>query len=489
MTRPLLCVTVTAPTTAELRRRRDAIVEADLVELRLDSVRDPDVAGALEGRRHRVIVTCRPVWEGGGFAGSEDERRAFLAGALAQGAEFVDVEWRAQFDTLLSSTAGRRVIVSAHDFEGVPADLAERVTAMRATGAEVVKVAVTTARLSDCVPLLEAGHRLGGDGRLVLLGMGEAGIATRVLPGRFGSAWTYAGDLAAVGQVTVSTLLDEFRFRSLTDATEVYGLTGAPIAHSVSPAMHNAAFAAAGLDAVYLPFRAASADDFMAFGRAIGLKGASVTVPFKVGVFDRVDEVSDAARRIGAINTVKVIRERWVGANTDVTGFTEPLRGRLSLPGARAAVLGAGGAARAVVLALASAGASITIHAREADIPEAHRIAAPVDARVAPWRPTPGSWDLLVNCTPIGMYPNADQTPVAAEDLTGRFVYDLVYNPPSTRLLLDAAAQGCETIGGLEMLVSQAVEQFQWWTGVRPDAAVMRAAAEARLKGFAGEGR
>jgi 3-dehydroquinate dehydratase / shikimate dehydrogenase len=365
--------------------------------------------------------------------------------------------------------------------------LAERIAAMRATGADVVKVAVTTARLSDCVPLLDAGPRMGRDGGLVLLGMGEAGIATRVLPGRFGSAWTYAGDLASVGQVTASTLLGEFRFRNLTDTTEVYGLTGAPIAHSVSPAMHNAAFSAAGLDAVYLPFRAASADDFVTFGRAIGLKGASVTVPFKVGVFDRVDEVSDMARRIGAINTVKVTRERWFGANTDVSGFTAPLRGRLSLPGTRAAVLGAGGAARAVVLALSSAGAAVTIHVREADIPEAHRIAAPVGAHVATWRPTPGSWDLLVNCTPLGMYPHADETPVAAEDLTGRFVYDLVYNPPSTRLLLDAAAQGCDTVGGLEMLVAQAVEQFEWWTGVRPDASVMREAALAKLKTFVGE--
>jgi 3-dehydroquinate dehydratase / shikimate dehydrogenase len=317
--------------------------------------------------------------------------------------------------------------------------------------------------------------------------MGEAGIATRVLPSRFGSAWTYAGELASVGQVTASTLLDEFRFRSLSDATELYGLTGAPIAHSVSPAMHNAAFAAAGLDAVYLPFRAASADDFVTFGRAIGLKGASVTVPFKVGVFERVDEASDTARRIGAINTVKVDRERWFGTNTDVSGFVEPLRGRLSLPGTRAAVLGAGGAARAVVIALAHAGATITVHARDADVAEAQRIAGPVGARVAAWRPVPGSWDLLVNCTPIGMYPNVDQTPVAAEDLTGRFVYDLVYNPPSTRLLQDAVTRGCETVGGLEMLVAQAIEQFHWWTGVRPNAAVMREAAVARLKTFAGE--
>src|SRR5262245_8878960 len=132
-----LCVTVTAATTAELRRKRDDAVGADLVELRLDSVADPDVAAALDGRKGPVIVTCRPTWEGGQFAGSEHERKQILANALELGAEYVDVEWKASFTDLLSSSAGRRVVLSSHDFSGVPADLADRERAMRATGAGV----------------------------------------------------------------------------------------------------------------------------------------------------------------------------------------------------------------------------------------------------------------------------------------------------------------------------------------------------------------
>src|SRR6266852_2290638 len=127
---PLLCVTVTAPTTAELRHRRDEVAGADLVELRLDSVSDPTVAGALAGRRRPVIVTCRPEWEGGGFKGSEEERRHLLADAIALGAEHVDIEWRAHFDDLVSQSGGRRVVLSHHDFDGVPADLAGVVQAM-----------------------------------------------------------------------------------------------------------------------------------------------------------------------------------------------------------------------------------------------------------------------------------------------------------------------------------------------------------------------
>ena len=141
-TTPLLCVTVTAPTTADLRRRRDLVEDADLIELRLDSVSDPDVAAALHGRTRPVIVTCRASWEGGGFRGSEDERRCLLKQAMDLGADYVDVEWRAGFDDLVAYEGGRRIVLSSHDFEGVPADLTDRARAMRSTGAGVVKIAV-----------------------------------------------------------------------------------------------------------------------------------------------------------------------------------------------------------------------------------------------------------------------------------------------------------------------------------------------------------
>src|SRR3990172_2653287 len=266
---PLLCVTVTAPTTAELRRKRDqAAADADIVELRLDSVKDPDVAAALAGRRGPVIVTCRPTWEGGRFGGAEEERRRILGDAIALGAEYVDIEWRAEFGDLLRQTGGRRIVLSFHDFDGVPNDLGERVQTMRASGAEVVKIAVKTRQLADCVPLIELGARMGQGGGYVAVGMGDCGLATRVLTGPFGSMWTYAGSEPQVGQLTTTTLLNDYHFRTLTDATDVYGLVGLPVSHSVSPAMHNAAFVAAEVDAVYLPFPTASAEDFFTFGRA-----------------------------------------------------------------------------------------------------------------------------------------------------------------------------------------------------------------------------
>jgi 3-dehydroquinate dehydratase/shikimate dehydrogenase len=483
MSKPLLCVVVTAATTAELRQKRDAVADADLIELRLDTVSDPDVAGALEGRRRPVIVTCRAAWEGGGFRGSEDERERILADALSLGAEYVDVEWRARFDDLIAGTGGKRIVLSTHDYDGMPADLTERAQAMRSTGSEVIKIAATLNRLSDCVPLLELGAQDRRPGGQVLIGMGPYGLSTRLLAGRFGSAWTYAGSLEEIGQVGVRSLLDEYHFRSIADTTAIYGVAGGSVGHSVSPSMHNAAFRAAAVDAVYLPLPASSAADFATFGRAIGISGASVTIPHKVSMFDVVDEVDAVARRIGALNTIRVENGRWIGGNTDATGFLAPLRERIALNGLRASVMGAGGAARAVTVALASSGCAVRLHARNRA--QAEDTAVLVAADVGPWPPEPGSWDLLVNCTPAGMYPNVDETPLAAEHLTGRHVYDLVYNPPVTRLLREAAAKGCQTVGGLEMLVAQAQEQFQWWVGSRPQAGVMRKAALERLAEFA----
>jgi len=477
----LLCVTVTGRTMAELRERRDAVSGADLVELRLDTAADPSPAAALAGRRTPVIITCRPRWEGGSFDGAEEDRKRLLEDALNLGANYVDIEWRAGFTDVLQRTGGRRVILSMHDFERIPTDLAAQVQAMRSTGADVVKVAATPSRLADTVALLDLEAQ-AGDGRLVVIGMGDYGVATRVLAARFGSKWTYAGPIAEVGQLDAATLIKQYGFASITRSTAVYGIVGGSVRHSVSPAMHNAAFREMGIDAVYVPMPAVSADDFVTFGRAIGIKGASITIPHKVTLFDRVDELYAVARRVGAINTIRVEGTRWVGGNTDAQGFLEPLQARIALQGLRASVLGAGGAARAVAAALASTGAHVTLHAR--DRAKAQDVAGFTSAAVGDWPPRPGSWDLLINTTPVGTYPRIDETPIAKTDLTGPYVYDLVYNPPITRLLRDAAEMGCQTFGGLDMLVAQAHEQFHWWTGTRAPAGVMREAALKRLAEF-----
>jgi 3-dehydroquinate dehydratase/shikimate dehydrogenase len=473
MQQPQLCVVVTGASTEEIRRNRDAVAGADLVELRLDFVDRPDVAGALHGRRTPVIVTCRAAWEGGNFEGSEEERRRILEAALDLGAEYVDSEAAAAFTAdLVRKTHGRRIVVSEHRFDGTPADLSERLSALRAIGGEVAKLAVHVDSLEAMLPLFDLGREADVDGHgHVLIAMGRVGLASRVLAARLGSRWMYAGDSVAPGQLSAERLIADFRFRQIAASAELYAVVGNPVVHSRSPIMHNAGFAAIGMNAVYVPLEARDAQDFVRFAKHSGLRGASITTPFKVSLMPFMDEIDPLAQRVGAINTLYVRDGRWIGANTDVDGFLAPLERRVDLLGARATVLGGGGAARAVAVALADRGAAVTIAARRPDA--ARAIAQAVGGAAAELPPRESSWDVLVNATTLGSAA-VPGNPMDGAALDGKLVYDLVYAPAQTELLARARAAGCETIGGLDMLIAQAERQFELWTGQPPPRGLFR---------------
>ena len=474
MTTALLCATVTADTMAELRHRRDLVRGADLVELRLDGVCDLDVAGALAGRRTRVVATCRPSWQGGRYDGDEQARVAILEAAWTLGAEYVDVEDGAAA-ALMRRSGGARIVRSFHDFDRVPADAAARLRALLASGAEVVKLAAMTHRLADVVTLADLARTAGG--RAVVIGMGPCGVASRILAAQFGSLWTYAGEGVAPGQLPLGRMRDEFHVPRVTPHTAVYGLVGQPVDHSLSPAMHNAAFRAAGIDAVYVPLPAADFADFEHFARAFRIRGVSVTAPYKLDAHRVAAGATDAAG-LGAINTLRRTEDGWEGRNTDIEGFLGPLAGR-TLRGARVSVLGAGGAARGVAAALSGAGAHVRLHARRAEAAQATATACGVVA--GPWPPD-DDWNILVNATPVGTAPRVDDTPVRfSGSLAGRLVYDLVYNPLETALMRQARRQGADVLGGLPMLVAQAAAQFYWWTGQHPSSSLMLDAARTRL--------
>jgi shikimate dehydrogenase/3-dehydroquinate dehydratase type I len=471
-----LCITVIGNDSETFRRARVAAeVDADLVELRLDSMAVPDPEAALADRRKPAIATCRPLREGGMFAGSEEERLRVLQRAQAFGAEFVDIEWDIDPGPFVAPRGGRGVIVSRHDFQGVPDDVPGTLRHLHAAGGEVAKLAVMVERASDLRALLENARP---DGSSVLIGMGRAGLATRVLAGRFGSRWTYAGDGVAPGQVSAGRLMHEFKFRRIRPDTAVFALLGRPVVDSLSPAMHNAGFAALGLNAVYVPVESRDIAGFREFAGLIGMRGASVTIPFKRDVMPLADDVDPTAAAAGAVNTIAIRDGRWIAMNTDADGFLEPLRKRMPrLAGVRAVILGAGGAARGVGLALRREGAAVAISARR---PEAAKVVAhAIGAEMADWPPRAGSWDLLVNATPVGGR-SAAGVPVESP-FDGRLVYDLVYDPDPTDLMRAAERAGCQTIGGLEMLVAQAERQFEIWTGQRPPAGLFtEAAATAR---------
>ena len=342
MTASLLCETIAGDTMADLMAARERAAAADLLEMRLDGVRDLDVAQALHGRHAPVIATCRPAWEGGRFNGSEEERRTLLSSALALGADYVDLEWRAlePFESLrvapikveerhaqggvgfsdLLRANGPRVIVSSHDFAGVPDDLGARGRAMRSIGAAVIKVAVTPTRLSDTLALRE----IAKEGDAVVVGMGDAGVPTRLLASRFGSRWTYGGNGVAPGQMPAARMLEQFRFRTVGASTAVYGVVGHHVMRSVSPVMHNAAFAAAGLDAVCVPLCAADFADFLMFADALGIVGAGVTVPFTLDALRASTRSDDLTRRVGAVDTIRRAHGGWEATIADAAGVVDP---------------------------------------------------------------------------------------------------------------------------------------------------------------------
>jgi 3-dehydroquinate dehydratase / shikimate dehydrogenase len=474
----LLCETVTGASMRELLAARDAATVGDMVELRLDGVADVDVAGALRGRRTPAVVTCRASWEGGRFDGSEEERRAILRRALEAGAEFVDVEWRAGFDDVIALDPARAV-VSFHDFTGIPAGLEDRVAAMRRTGAGTIKVAYAASRLCDTLPL----RAIGAQGDAVVVAMGDPGAPSRLLASRYGSRWTFAGHAVAPGQMPAARMRDAFRFRAIGAGTRLFGVVSRTAMHSLSPVMHNAAFAAAGIDAAYVPLTTDDFADFLAYAEAMGLEGASVTIPFKLDALRAAAVKEPIALAVGAANTLRrlPVDRLWEATNTDVDGFLAPLEGRFprGMTNVRATVLGAGGSARAVVAALVSRGARVTVCARRVE--QAGEVATAHGAAVAAWPPPVGSWDLLVNCTPLGGANRRHESPMSAVALDGRVVYDLTYGDGDSALVAEARRAGCVVLDGLPMLVAQAEQQFEWWTGQRPAPGVMQAAASGAM--------
>ena len=462
--------------------RAAALRLADLVEFRLDRLPDLPLAEVVGEAGARAIVTLRPVREGGRFDGSETQREIRLGEALDLGAGYVDVEWDAAFGDALIAGFPDRVVLSRHDFSGMPPDLPGLVRTLAARRPAVVKLAVTPSSLADQLAFPRAIREAAGL-PVVLIAMGAAGLPSRILAQQVGSCWTYSGAAVAPGQVTPDLMRARYRVGRHTPETRIFGVAGRPISHSWSPTLHNAALQALGIDGVYLPFEARDMDDLLAAADAFDVQGLSITAPFKLEALARATRADALAPRLGAANTLTRAGDGWVASNTDVEGFLHPLRARLPLRGARVAVLGGGGAARAVVAGLHAEGARVTVHARRREQAQALE---PLGAVVGEWPPARGSWDLLVNTTPVGTAPDVEATPIDASALAGgRLVYDLVYNPGRTRLLRDAEAAGCATLGGLEMLIAQAAVQVATWLSVDPPIDAMRAAIYAEAPQFA----
>jgi 3-dehydroquinate dehydratase/shikimate dehydrogenase len=460
---------------------------ADAIELRLDclSVESlPQLVAKLPSFLPHVskplIFTFRPREQGGMQDLTLRERRDFwqsLPGEIIDAMAFADFELDlAESFAADSPISWNKVICSYHNFKETPANLSEIYERIALTPAAVIKIATQANRISDCLRIFELIERRAPERPVIALGMGMPGVMTRILALSRGAMLTFGalrpGSESASGQPTVYELRGLYRVERLSRESEIFGVIGKPIGHSRSPHMHNAALAALNRDGVYLPFEVDDLEEFIRdFVRPQTrkldwrLRGLSVTIPHKLAIIPHLNFIDATAQRIGAVNTVVVEGDQLHGYNTDAIGAMKPLDELIDVKKAKVAVIGAGGAARAICYGLIERHANVTVYAR--DPGKARLIARDFSVETASIDDFNGQADVLINCTPIGMRGHSEGlSPVKAASLRGvRLVYDLVYNPQETALLRQARDAGCQMLGGLAMLVGQAEEQFRLWTG------------------------
>jgi shikimate dehydrogenase len=263
--------------------------------------------------------------------------------------------------------------------------------------------------------------------------------------------------------------------------TELYCVIGNPVRHSLSPTLHNAAFSAIGLNAVYLAFEAKDIEGCVRGIKGLGVKGTSITIPFKRSVIPYLSNIDPLARRIGAVNTIVNTGGRLTGYNTDALGALKALEEEIRLPGKSCILVGAGGAARAIGFILKEKGVTLSVVNRSCNTGEG--LSRALGCKFIPLEDIAAArGDILIQTTPVGMWPHADQCPVPERILKqGMVVMDIVYRPPDTRLLRMARERGCTTISGIRMLIHQGAEQFRLWTGIDPPLSIMNMAVKEAL--------
>lgn len=458
---------------------------ARLVELRLDYVNgEVNLKRLVSDRPCPVIITCRRETDGGKWSGTEEQRLMLLRTAIAEGVEYVDLE--ADVSDQIARFGKTKRIVSLHDFRKTPDNLEEIHRRLCELDPDIVKISTMANHPHDNLRMLTLTRQ--SEVPTIGICMGDIGIPSRLLAGRFGAPFSYATfhheRTLAPGQLTYQQMTDVYHYDKIDSETEVYGVIADPIGHSLSPQIHNRAFQQLGLNKVYLPFRVPSEDLFQFIDDApeLGIKGLSVTIPHKEPIVAKLTDADGAVRGIGAANTIIFDEQKRLGYNTDYRAAMSSLqdavetagKGDKPFSGMTALVMGAGGVGMAVAYGLLRRGAEVVLC--DAEPRRATKLAERFGCRSIGWqlRHTIAA-DLLVNCTPVGMHPDVDETPYEKHHLRpSMVVFDAVYNPENTLLLKDAKNRNCKVVTGVEMFVRQACLQFKLFTGQNGPARLMR---------------
>jgi shikimate dehydrogenase/3-dehydroquinate dehydratase type I len=479
--RNLVLVLAEADPAGHRRALHDLRDGIDAVELRIDLLspehRTSDVvADLVRSSPVPVVVTCRTCAEGGGFDGGDAELRDLLAAGLGAGAALIDVEWRRLREApgLTSGWSAARILLSHHAPGGTTHALEDTLFDMLHVPSAGVKLVSEAASFSEAVRLVDMTRSVvRGGRRAACFSNGAAARASRLLSFVEGAWLTFlAPDDAVIPHaplLTVSEALDIYRLDALSESVKLLGLFGHPLGHSLSPRMQNGVIRVLGERYLYVPLDGDSVADLVEFARRHDLRGASVTRPHKETIVPFLDRLDETARAAGAVNTLVREGAEFVGWNTDLMAARTVLREWAAGPADRAVVLGAGGAARAVLAALRERGVPTRLLNRGRDRGE--RLAAETGATWAgaPPRLAAESATILVNATPLGAGGESIEFP---EWMTaGVRVLDLAYRPEGTPLELEARRRGLLTYDGLEFLALQGAAQFALWTRrlVNPD--------------------
>lgn len=518
-----ICVSVCAETAedliAQIKRAEDL---ADVIEIRFDCLVENEfkvVLRELKSLRKNAnkpfLITLRPKEQGGKCEIDFFDRIGFwLYERSIREIDFVDIEFDLFCDEghnwKLHEHKNSRIISSYHNFKqtyGRLNYLYERLanTKLKFTVSKkdtdliqskieksIIKIATQTHDITDTLPVWELLKFAKRENRQIIpIAMGESGKWTRILGLAHGAFMTYAaldsGKETAPGQISAKDLIDVYRVKNLNEQTGVYGIIAGNTSYSMSPFMHNAAFKFHDLNAVFVPLQMQNLDKFIRRmvredSREIELnfKGFSVTNPHKQSIIKHLDFIDETAKKIGAVNTVKIIDGKLHGYNTDAHGFIAPLLNSYGdLTNAKVAVFGAGGAARACIYALKTSGADVTIFAR--DLQKAQSLVDDFKCEISNFRLKTANYndfDIIVNTTPLGTKGELEnESIVHAEQIEKvNLVYDLVYNPFQTKLMSEADNANVPKIGGMAMLIAQAMEQQKIWTGL--DAPMKEMSAE-----------
>jgi 3-dehydroquinate dehydratase/shikimate dehydrogenase len=492
----MLCVIIGRGRHSSLAEEWKAAAEAgaELVEIRADCLRrEPEMKRILKDRPTPLVFTVRRGADGGLWRGPEEKRQALLREAIALGVDYVDLEM--DIASSIRRFGKTKRIVSYHNFKGTPPELPDIAEQCDEMDADIVKIATRASTIAEASHVLQIHEHTAVP--TIPVAMGDIGTFTRVLGAKFGAPFTYAGfnpeRTFAPGMLTFHELKRDYIYDEINAETEVFAVIGDPIGHSLSPAIHNAVFRQLGLNKVMVPLLIPT-DTLEASLKELewlNLKGMSVTIPHKEAIIPLLDEKDAAIELTGACNTVVFKDGKKIGYNTDYRAALESLEEAMGenpdnpadspLFEKQVLILGAGGAARSIAFGVARKGAHVQITNRHDE--RATELAEQVGCRTVSWASRASTLaEVIINCTPVGMHPDVDDTPVPPAGLKeGMVVFDTVYHPENTMLLKLARERGAKTVTGVEMFVRQAMDQFKLYTGTDAPKDLMRDVLKVKL--------